>query len=140
VGLTWYPLVAGLPFWAQQQLVQLDTTTLIRWVLWLLVGFFGIFPLIVVWIIAPRKRSLAKSDTYECGVRTYGETWVRFRIQYYVYALMFVVFDIETVFLYPWAVSYAGLGTFALIEMIVFLVILSVGLAYAWAKGVLRWV
>ena len=101
---------------------------------------FAVLPLIVVWIIAPRKRSLAKSDTYECGVRTYGETWVRFRIQYYVYALMFVVFDIETVFLYPWAVSYAGLGAFALIEMIVFLVILSVGLAYAWAKGVLRWV
>jgi len=101
---------------------------------------FAVLPLIVVWIIAPRKRSLAKSDTYECGVRTYGETWVRFRIQYYIYALMFVVFDIETVFLYPWAVSYAGLGTFALIGMIVFLVILSVGLAYAWAKGVLRWV
>jgi NADH-quinone oxidoreductase subunit A len=101
---------------------------------------FALLPLIVVWIIAPRKRSLAKSDTYECGVRTYGETWIRFRIQYYIYALMFVVFDIETVFLYPWAVSYAGLGTFALIEMVVFLVILSVGLAYAWAKGVLRWV
>ena len=101
---------------------------------------FAVLPLIVVAVIAPRKRSLAKSDTYECGVRTYGETWVRFRIQYYVYALMFVVFDIETVFLYPWAVSYAGLGAFALIEMIVFLVILSVGLAYAWAKGVLRWV
>ena len=101
---------------------------------------FAVLPLIVVWIVAPRKRSLAKSDTYECGVRTYGETWVRFRIQYYIYALMFVVFDIETVFLYPWAVSYAGLGAFALIEMIVFLVILSAGLAYAWAKGVLRWV
>jgi len=101
---------------------------------------FAVLPLIVVAVIAPRKRSLAKSDTYECGVRTYGETWVRFRIQYYIYALMFVVFDIETVFLYPWAVSYAGLGAFALIEMIVFLVILSVGLAYAWAKGVLRWV
>jgi NADH-quinone oxidoreductase subunit A len=101
---------------------------------------FAILPLIVVWIVAPRKRSLAKSDTYECGVRTYGETWVRFRIQYYIYALMFVVFDIETVFLYPWAVSYKNLGAFALYEMIAFLVILSVGLAYAWAKGVLRWV
>jgi NADH-quinone oxidoreductase subunit A len=102
--------------------------------------FFGLAPIIVVAIIAPRKRSLAKSDTYECGVRTYGETWVRFRIQYYIYAMMFVVFDIETVFLFPWAVSYAGLGTFALIEMVIFLVILAVGLAYAWAKGVLRWV
>lgn len=107
----------------------------------LLLGIvFGLLPLLVVAIVAPRKRSLAKGDSYECGVRTYGETWVRFRIQYYIYALMFVVFDIETVFLYPWAVSYAGLGIFALIEMVIFLVILSVGLAYAWAKGVLRWV
>jgi NADH-quinone oxidoreductase subunit A len=96
--------------------------------------------ILVETVAAPRKRSLAKGDTYECGVRTYGETWVRFRIQYYIYALMFVVFDIETVFLFPWAVSYAGLGAFALIEMIIFLVILSIGLVYAWAKGVLRWV
>ena len=101
---------------------------------------FAVAPLVVVRIIAPRKRSLAKGDTYECGVRTYGETWVRFRIQYYIYALMFVVFDIETVFLFPWAVSYAGLGRFALVEMVVFLLILLVGLVYAWAKGVLRWV
>ncbi len=101
---------------------------------------FGVAPLIVVGIIAPRKKSLAKGDSYECGVKTYGETWVRFRIQYYIYALMFVVFDIETVFLFPWAVSYAGLGAFALVEMAIFLVILLVGLIYAWAKGVLRWV
>src|SRR6478609_873724 len=89
---------------------------------------FALAPLIVVAIVAPRKGSLAKSDIYECGVRTTGETWIRFRIQYYIFALMFVVFDIETVFLYPWAVSYAGLGAFALIEMIIFLVILAVGL------------
>ena len=77
----------------------------------LLLGIvFGVLPILVEHLIAPRKRSLAKGDTYECGVKTYGETWVRFRIQYYIYALMFVVFDIETVFLFPWAVSYAGLG------------------------------
>ncbi|GAC1474456.1 MAG: NADH-quinone oxidoreductase subunit A [Isosphaeraceae bacterium] len=101
---------------------------------------FALLPLAVVYLVAPRKRSLAKSDIYECGVKTYGETWIRFRIQYYIYALLFVLFDIETVFLYPWAVSYSGLGAFALIEMMVFLVILSAGLAYAWAKGVLRWI
>jgi NADH-quinone oxidoreductase subunit A len=106
----------------------------------LLAIVFAVLPLLVVAVVAPRKRSLAKGDTYECGVKTYGETWIRFRIQYYIYALMFVVFDIETVFLYPWAVSYAGLGAFALIEMVIFLVILAVGLVYAWAKGVLRWV
>jgi NADH-quinone oxidoreductase subunit A len=101
---------------------------------------FALLPLAVVFLVAPRKRSPAKLDTYECGVKTYGETWVRFRIQYYIYALMFVLFDIETVFLYPWAASYAGLGTYALLEMAVFLAILFAGLAYAWAKGVLRWV
>ena len=101
---------------------------------------FALAPLLVVALVAPRKRSLTKSDIYECGVRTTGETWIRFRIQYYIYALMFVIFDIETVFLYPWAVSYGGLGTFALVEMVVFLVILFIGLAYAWAKGVMRWV
>jgi NADH-quinone oxidoreductase subunit A len=105
---------------------------------------FGVLPLVVERVIAPRKRTLAKGDAYECGVKTYGETWVRFRIQYYIYALMFVVFDIETVFLFPWAVSYAGwepgFGWVALAEMFVFLLILLAGLVYAWAKGVLRWV
>src|SRR5271154_5676934 len=101
---------------------------------------FGLAPILVESLIAPRKRSLAKGDTYECGVKTHGETWIRFRIQYYIYALMFVVFDIETVFLFPWAISYGGLGAFALVEMAIFLLILLVGLIYAWAKGVLRWV
>ncbi len=100
---------------------------------------FGVAPLVVVALVAPRKPSRIKGEAYECGVVTSGETWVRFRIQYYIYALMFVVFDIETVFLYPWAVSYAGLGAFALVEMVIFLAILAIGLVYAWAKGVLRW-
>jgi NADH-quinone oxidoreductase subunit A len=101
---------------------------------------FALLPLLVVYLVAPSKRSASKADTYECGLLTTGETWVRFRIQYYIYALLFVVFDIETVFLYPWAVSYVGLGTFALVEMVIFLVMLAIGLAYAWARGVLRWV
>ena len=100
---------------------------------------FAVAPLVVVALVAPRKRSLAKSDIYECGVRTTGETWIRFRMQYYNYALLFVVFDVESVFLYPWAVSYGGLGLFALIEMVAFLLLLAVGLAYAWRKGALRW-
>ncbi len=100
---------------------------------------FGLAPLVVVALIAPRKPSRIKAEAYECGVVTTGETWVRFRIQYYIYALMFVVFDIETVFLYPWAVAYGGLGLFALVEMVIFLAILGFGLVYAWAKGVLRW-
>ena len=100
---------------------------------------FALAPILIVVLIAPRRRSPIKAETYECGVPTTGETWIRFRIQYYIYALMFVVFDVETVFLYPWAVSYGGLGAFALVEMAIFLLILATGLAYAWAKGVLRW-
>ncbi len=100
---------------------------------------FALAPVLIVAVIAPSRRSKVKLETYECGVPTTGETWIRFRIQYYIYALMFVVFDVETVFLYPWAVSYGGLGAFALVEMAVFLLILATGLAYAWAKGVLRW-
>ena len=101
---------------------------------------FALLPLTVVFLVAPRKGSPAKSDIYECGLRTTGETWVRFRMQYYVYALLFVIFDVESVFLYPWAISYAGLGLFALIEMVIFLLMLVVGLAYAWRVGALRWV
>ncbi len=100
---------------------------------------FALAPILVVVAVAPRKPSRVKGEAYECGVVTTGETWVRFRIQYYVYALMFVVFDIESVFLYPWAVSYGGLGAFAAVEMAVFLSLLAMGLVYAWAKGVLHW-
>ncbi len=101
---------------------------------------FGLAPIALAHVVAPRKRSRVKEVAYECGVLTHGETWVRFRIQYYIYALLFVVFDIEVVFLFPWAASYADLGIFALVEMTIFLAILLVGLIYAWAKGVLRWV
>ena len=101
---------------------------------------FALAPLVLVALVAPQKRSRSKGETYECGLLTTGETWVRFRIQYYIFALMFLVFDIETVFLYPWAVSYGSLGSFALYEMLVFLSVLAIGLAYVWAKGMLRWV
>ena len=100
---------------------------------------FAVSPLIIVALIAPRKRSRVKTDGYECGERPQGETWIRFRTQYYIYALMFILFDIESVFLFPWAVSYGGLGAFAFVEMLLFLGILFAGLIYAWAKGALRW-
>lgn len=105
----------------------------------LVAALFAAGPLLAVALLAPKKKSVTKSQTYECGVLTVGESWVKFRMQYYLYAIMFVLFDIETVFLYPWAVSYGGLGFFALIEMIIFVSMLLVGLAYAWARGALRW-
>ena len=112
-----------------------------------LIGLFVIvavvFPLIALglaWVLRPKKPNPIKSQTYECGLETYGDTWIQFRVQYYLFALVFVVFDIETVFLYPWAVAYNRLGLFALVEMFVFLAILMVGLAYAWRKGALEWI
>jgi NADH:ubiquinone oxidoreductase subunit 3 (subunit A) len=72
-------------------------------------------------------------------METFGDTWVQFRVQYYLYALVFVLFDIETVFLLPWAVVYNQLGLFALAEMLLFIALLVVGLVYAWRKGALEW-
>ena len=101
---------------------------------------FPLLPLVLAKLVAPKKPSPIKQATYECGMETVGETWVQFRVQYYLYALIFVIFDIETIFLYPWAVAFQRLGLFALVEMIIFLLILIGGLAYAWKKGVLEWV
>jgi NADH-quinone oxidoreductase subunit A len=77
--------------------------------------------------------------TYESGNDPVGSSQVRFNVRYYIFALMFVIFDVETVFLYPWAVAHRSLGLFALIEMLVFVLLLVVGLIYAWRKKVLRW-
>ena len=83
----------------------------------------------------------SRLEPYECGVEPVGPPWVQFRVGYYVYALLFVVFDIETVFLYPWAVSFGkpAMGLFILVEMIIFVAILALGLAYAWKEGALTW-
>jgi len=101
---------------------------------------FAVIPIVIARFLAPRKPSPVKEDIYECGMQTSGETWVQFKVQYYIYALLFVIFDIETVFLYPWAVAFNRLGLFAFVEMTIFLVILVGGLVYAWRKGVLEWV
>lgn len=89
--------------------------------------------------IRPKKPDPAKSSTYECGMQTVGSSWVQFNFRYYFFALLFVAFDIVTVFLYPWAVTFKGLGSFSLIVMLIFISILVVGLVYAWRKKVLEW-
>lgn len=91
-------------------------------------------------LLAPREPGDLKSRAYECGEVPVGEPWVRFRVAYYIFALAFVVFDVESVFLYPWALIVKELGLFGLLEMGLFLGILVLGLAYAWRKGVLKWV
>lgn len=100
---------------------------------------FPLLPLIMSAMIRPKRPTQIKQSTYECGLEMIGDIWVQFKVQYYLYALAFVVFDIETIYLYPWAVAYGNLGMFALIEMAVFLLILVSGLVYAWRKGALEW-
>ncbi|MGI9951065.1 NADH-quinone oxidoreductase subunit A [Moorellaceae bacterium AZ2] len=92
------------------------------------------------WFIRPKRPAAgAKEETYECGLETQGPTWVQFKISYFLYALIFLLFDVETVFLYPWAVKFKVLGWFAFIEMIIFIAILVLGLWYAWKEGALEW-
>lgn len=100
---------------------------------------FAVLPLILQRFVAPKKPSHLKNSPYECGVESTGDPWVRFGVQYYMYALLFVVFDVEVAFIYPWAVALRSLGAFAFAEMVLFLAILAVGLGYAWKKGVLEW-
>jgi NADH:ubiquinone oxidoreductase subunit 3 (subunit A) len=96
--------------------------------------------LVVSRLLQPRHATPVKYTTYECGVEPVGGSWVQYTVRYYLFALVFLIFDIETVFLYPWAVAYRSLGSFAIAEMFLFLAILTLGLAYAWRKGDLEWV
>jgi len=113
---------------------------------WIYIGLFFIVGLIIpvgaiaaAWILGPKKPNSIKQSTYECGIETVGDSWVQFKAQYYIFALVFLVFDVETVFLFPWAVKLGQLGLFAVLEGIVFILILIAGLAYTWRKGMLEW-
>lgn len=100
--------------------------------------FMGI-ALLFNWLVRPQKLNEIKGTTFECGIETEGPTWVQFKASYYMYALVFVIFDIETVFLYPWAVTFKYSGLFIFIEMLIFITILALGLWYALKKGALEW-
>jgi len=100
---------------------------------------FPLAPLIIARLLAPRRPTQTKNDTYECGLTSKGDAWVQFRVGYYIYALMYVIFAVETVFLYPWAVAFGGLSFGAFIAMMIFVALLVEGLVYAWAKGALDW-
>ncbi len=97
-------------------------------------------PLMVQSLVAPSKKSKEKLETYECGEESEGSAWLQFNIRFYVIALIFLIFDVEVVFLFPWAVVFKDLGILAMVEMSIFLVILIVGLAYVWVKADLDWV
>ena len=89
--------------------------------------------------VRPEAPDPIKEDTYECGVDTEGTAWVQFNFRYYYFALLFVVFDVEAVFLYPWAVSFHKVAVAGFIEVVTFVIILLIGLVYAWRKNALEW-
>lgn len=91
------------------------------------------------WLLRPRHPSTAKAQTYECGVDPVGSGWSQTQIRYFIFALLFLIFDVEAAFIFPWAVRLESLGVFALVEMVIFIVILLAGLVYALRKGVLKW-
>ncbi|MFQ5800251.1 MAG: NADH-quinone oxidoreductase subunit A [Candidatus Hydrothermarchaeales archaeon] len=95
--------------------------------------------MIMAWMIRVKNPYPEKLTTYECGEEPIGQGQMQFDIQYYIYALLFVVFDVETVFLYPWAVVFPDIGMIAVIEMVIFIAMLVVALVYAWKKGILEW-
>ena len=106
----------------------------------LLITGFVASVLVLARLISPSRRSSTKAQNYETGETTVTDPWRPFPVRYYVFALLFLIFDVEAAFLYPWAVIYHDLGVYGFVEMVIFVVILGVGLAYAWKKGALKWV
>lgn len=112
----------------------------------LVVGIaFVVITLIASTIIRPHRPSEAKLKTYECGEDPIGPAWLQFRVGYYIYALIFLVFDVEAVFIFPWAAGLLGfsktraLAVLGIVDMVIFVGVLGIGLIYAWKKGVLEW-
>ncbi len=109
-------------------------------VLGALAAFFAIFSLVAGHLSGPRRWNRAKLEAYECGIEpTPPEVGSRFPVKYYLTAMLFILFDIEIVFLYPWAVEYDNLGVFGLVEMVLFIVTVLVAYAYVWRRGGLEW-
>jgi NADH:ubiquinone oxidoreductase subunit 3 (subunit A) len=104
---------------------------------------FAIAPLALAWLWAkkfsPKKPGRDKIAIYECGLESKGDAWIQFKSEYYLYAIIFLIFDVETIFLLPFAVAFTGLSKFAFVEMKVFIFMLVAGLVWAWRKGVLTW-
>jgi NAD(P)H-quinone oxidoreductase subunit 3 len=110
------------------------------WAFLLIASVIPVLAISISNLVAPAtSQNPEKCTTYESGIEPMGESWIQFQIRYYMFALVFVVFDVETVFLYPWAMSFDNLGIIAFAEVLVFVIILIIGLIYAWRKGALEW-
>ena len=116
------------------------------WIYWAVVAVFAGFGALLVagavgaaWLLRPHNPSAAKAISYECGVDPVGSGWSQTQIRYFIFALLFLIFDVEAVFIFPWALRLESLGAFALVEMMIFIVVLLAGLIYAVRKKVLKW-
>jgi NADH-quinone oxidoreductase subunit A len=105
----------------------------------LIASAFAVFTLLFSRLLHPEKYNEVKLEPYECGIESVGDARDRYSIRYYLIAMLFVIFDVETIFMFPWAVTLDELALFGLIEMLIFLFILVVGYFYAWKKGALEW-
>ncbi len=113
---------------------------------WAFIGVFFVLapllpalPILAGMVFSPSKPNAIKTATYECGVETVGDTWVQFKVQYYIYGLIFLIFDVEMVFLFPWALAYGELSWFEFGAGFLFIFLLTDALVYAWRKGALEW-
>ncbi|MDG2990016.1 photosynthetic/respiratory NAD(P)H-quinone oxidoreductase subunit C [Candidatus Synechococcus calcipolaris G9] len=105
----------------------------------LICSLVPVLALVASKIVRPKGEVLTRLTTYESGMEPIGGAWIQFNIRYYMFALVFVIFDVETVFLYPWAVAFHRLGVLAFIEALIFIAILIIALVFAWRKGALEW-
>ena len=109
-------------------------------ILFFLLGISLVGLAIIFSSFIPQKTSnTQKYETYECGIPTYGASWIQFNVGYYLFAIMFLIFDVEAIFLFPWAVVMKEIGMIAFVEIMIFFVILGLGLLYAWKKQALKW-
>lgn len=100
---------------------------------------FSFIAILIAKVVTTSTKNAQKGEPYECGIPTKGKTWIQLNVGYYLFALIFLIFDVELVFLYPWAVVAKSVGIFALIEIIIFIFILFMGFLYAHKKGALKW-
>ena len=100
---------------------------------------FGVVTLVLSYVVQPKYPEAEKLSAYECGSEPFSDARMPFPVRYYIFAMLFVIFDIEVIFLYPWAVVYGQIGLFGLVEMLIFIALFLVAYVYAWRKGALEW-
>ena len=108
--------------------------------LFILIGIaMGVAPVLLGWLLAPHRPDSAKLSAYECGFEAFEDARMKFDVRYYLVAILFILFDLEIAFLFPWAIVLKEIGTFGFVSMMIFLAVLVVGFVYEWMKGALEW-